>query len=126
MTDIRSEQWLTSTSWTGNVWARTHKIEALVNGLVEVPQQLVIPPGKLDPSNVFLNMGHAATIIAVHRVASFQAGKSPLTNEIMQRSQAQCYEAAATIFNMMKLTSHWEVHIVRTPSLQRLSAGSLI
>jgi hypothetical protein len=98
--------------WTGNMWAKCSKIESLLSAIFHVPQHLSIPPAKLDPSNVFLSMGQAATIITVHRVAKFQAGKCPLSAESLEQSRIRCLEAATTIVRMMKLTSHWDLHIV--------------
>ena len=98
--------------WTGNTWAKSMKIESLLKGILPIPQHLAIPPGKLNPGNVFLNMGQSATIIMAHRIAKFQAAQAPLSSETILQGTQRCQEAAATIVRLMKMTSHWDIHMV--------------
>jgi hypothetical protein len=98
--------------WTGNTWAQAVKIESLLSGIFPVPQQHAIPPGKLSPSNVFLNMGQSATIIMAHRIAAFQSKHSPLSHDFVLKGASKTMEAANTIVRLMKMTSHWNVHMV--------------
>jgi len=81
--------------------------------MFRVPQHLLIPNSKLDASSVFLNMGAAASTICVHRFAKFQAGGDAVDAEVMQQSRIKCLEAASTILQLMKMTSHWDLNSVR-------------
>ena len=102
--------------WTGNTWAKSMKIESLLTGMFPVPQQLTIPPGKLTPANVFLNMGQSSTVIMAHRIAKFQAIQAPLSADTIMQGNQRCQEAAATIVRLMKMTSHWDIHMVNNLS----------
>lgn len=99
------------------------QMESLLSGIFPIPQQLTIPPAKLTPDNVMLNMGQSSTIIMTHRIAHFQAQANPLSAEFTRKGHEKCQDAAATIVRLMKMTSHWNVHMV---SYSRLSGYELL
>lgn len=88
------------------------KIGKILGDIFGSPPHPDTLPEPLDPSNVFLRMGHGAIMIILHRVAKAQASNVDFPSEVVNRSQVHCDEAAAAILRTMKLTSHWNVHIV--------------
>ncbi|KAH9208250.1 fungal-specific transcription factor domain-containing protein [Leptodontidium sp. 2 PMI_412] len=106
----RLEPLMGPTALHSDIWTRVSQIESLLESTFHIPPHLSVPPGKLDPSTIFANMGSRAANIVVHQVAMIQAG-NVLSVECLQRSGAQCMEAANAIAQLMKLTSHWDLHM---------------
>jgi len=98
--------------WKGDSWSMYMQIETLLKGVHPIPQQLTIPPAKLTPSNVILNMAQAATIIMTHRIARFHLQLSPLSQDMMEIGDDMCKESAVVVLRLMKMTSHWDIHMV--------------
>lgn len=98
--------------WMGDSWSMFMQIENLLKGLYPIPQQLTIPPAKLTPSNVILNMAQAATIIMTHRIARFHLQLSPMSQDMLKIGDEMCVESAAMVLRLMKMTSHWDINMV--------------
>jgi hypothetical protein len=109
----------------GSIWFKSSRLSNALATMFRVPQHLSIPTAKLDPTIVFLNMGAAASTICVHRFAKFQAGGDVVAGEVMQQSKIKCLEAASTILQLMKMTSHWDLNSVSAPALDSTILGRL-
>lgn len=98
--------------WMGDSYAQCIQIENLLAGIYPIPKQLTIPPAKLTPRNVMLNMAQAATIIMTHKLARFHLQSSPLSEPMLKVGVEKCQESASTILRLMKMTVHWNIHMV--------------